>query len=279
MSRDDIKPSIRVNTLKISKIELLERLTNKDFNIEHIPWYENGLFVQSKSLSQMLEYYLGYYYIQDSASMLPAIAMNPEEDDRILDMCAAPGSKTTQISMMINNRGLIIANDIDFKRLEALKFNLQKYGIANCIVTNLGGISIGESNLKFDKILIDAPCSGSGTFITNQKALDSWSYTKVNKLSRLQKQLLEAASKCLDENGEIIYSTCSLDPEENEEVIDHAIKKLSLVTEDIKLKGVKIRHAFSSYNYEFSPEIKRAVRIFPVDNSTEGFFICKLKKC
>lgn|SRR3989338_3452035 len=280
ISRNDIRHSIRVNTLKISKVELADRLKKKGWLLDQILWYDNGFFVKTEdNKSKTLEYYLGYYYIQESASMVPSIVLDPQENERVLDISAAPGSKTTQTAMMMNNRGLIVANDLDRNRLEALKFNLQKYGVTNTVVTNSDGRFLWQDGIKFDKILLDAPCSGSGTFVTNQNVFESWNLSKVNELSRLQKQLLESASKCLDENGEIVYSTCSLDPEENEEVIDFAVGKLGLTTEKIELNGIKYDRSLKSFNRDYLPEVRHAIRIHPFDNFTEGFFICKLKKC
>ncbi len=280
ISRNDIRHSIRVNTLKISKSELIDRLKKKGWLLDQMPWYDNGFFVSTEdNKSKTLEYYMGYYYIQESASMIPSIVLDPQENERVLDVSAAPGSKTTQVAMMVNNKGLIVANDLDRNRLEALKFNLQKYGVTNTVVTNSDGRFLWQNGIKFDKILLDAPCSGSGTFVTNQNVFESWNLSKVNELSRLQKQLLESASKCLDEDGEIVYSTCSLDPEENEEVIDFAVGKLGLTTEKIELNGIKHDRSLKSFNRDYLPEVRYAIRIQPFDNFTEGFFICKLKKC
>ncbi|MBU5689055.1 MAG: RsmB/NOP family class I SAM-dependent RNA methyltransferase [Candidatus Aenigmarchaeota archaeon] len=274
----EFKKSIRVNTLKISKKELVERLKYK-FEIEEIPWCDQGLFIKGYEITNTIEYFLGYYYIQDSASMIPPLVLEPKENDLVLDIAASPGSKTTQIAALMNNKGLIIANDVNIKRLTALRFNLQKCGVVNTIVTNLDGRWINNLNIKFDKILVDAPCSASGTCITNPNVFNSWDQGKVNMLSRLQKQLLEAASKCLKEGGVIVYSTCSLDPEENEEVIDFAIKKLGLTTEKIKIKNIETREAIRSYKkFEYDDNVKNAIRINPFDNMTEGFFICKLRK-
>jgi NOL1/NOP2/sun family putative RNA methylase len=272
----DAKKSIRVNTIKISKKELIERL---NFKVEDVPWCDEGLFVEDNELANRVEYFLGYYYIQESASMIPPVVLDPKEDEIVLDIAASPGSKTTQMAAQMKNTGLIIANDVNIKRLAALRFNLQKCGVINTIVTNLDGRWVHNLKVEFDKILVDAPCSASGTFITNPNVFNSWNQGKVNLLSRLQKQLLEAASKCLKDGGEIVYSTCSLDPEENEEVIDYAVKNLGLKTERIKVKGVEVDGALKSYKKcEYDESVKHAVRVNPFKNKTEGFFVCKLRK-
>ena len=272
-----IKKSIRVNTLKISKKELIERLNS--FEIEEIPWFNCGLFVNNGNISNTIEYFLGYYYIQDSASMIPPIVLDPKKDDIVLDIAASPGSKTTQMAAQMENKGLIIANDVNIKRLTALRFNLQKCGVTNTIVTNLDGRWFHNMNIKFNKILVDAPCSSSGTFVSNPNVFNSWNQGKVNELSRIQKQLLESAVKCLNDDGIIVYSTCSIDPEENEEVIDFAVKNLEVKTEKIKIKNIKTCDALQNFGKrDYDKSVKNAIRLNPFDNLTEGFFICKLRK-
>ncbi len=274
----ETKKTIRVNTLKISKSSLIERLSER-FEIEEIPWCSEGLFVSGEDITKTKEYFLGYYYIQDAASMLPPLVLDAKEGDIVLDIAASPGSKTTQIAALMKNKGLIIANDVNIKRLTALRFNLQKCGVVNTVVTNLDGRWIHNLKIKFDKILVDAPCSASGTCITNPNVFNNWSQGRVNLLSRLQKQLLEAASKCLADGGVIVYSTCSIDPEENEEVIDYAVTRLGLKTEKIELKSIKVRRAMLEFGKRrYDESVKNALRINPFDNMTEGFFICKLRK-
>lgn len=273
----DIRKAIRTNTIKITKEDLVNRLKWKT---EQVPWFDDGMFVSATNLASTLEYYLGYYYIQDAASMIPPLLLDAKEEDIVLDMTAAPGSKTTQIAAMMNNKGVIIANDSELRRLRALRFNLQRCGISNTIITNLDGRWIWQMGIKFDKILVDAPCSSSGTFVSNPNVFRSWSQSKVNYHSRLQKQLLESASKCISDSGEIVYSTCSLDPEENEEVIDDAVNRLGLAVVKAEVKGLKYRHGFTSFkNRDYAKEVKHAIRILPQDNLTDGFFICKLKRC
>lgn len=273
----DIRKAIRVNTIKIDKESLIERL---NWEIEQIPWIESGLFVYNKNLANTLEYYLGYYYIQDAASMIPPLLLDAKEKDIVLDITASPGSKTTQIAAMMNNKGVIIANDSNLRRLIALRSNLQRCGVSNTIITNLDGRWIWKTGIKFDKILVDAPCSSSGTCVSNPNVFKSWSQTKVNYHSRLQKQLLESATRCLEDGGEIVYSVCSLDPEECEEVIDYALTTLGITLVKVKIKGLKFRKGFTSFKTkDYVKEVKHAIRILPQDNFTEGFFICKLKKC
>ncbi|MGC8993176.1 MAG: NOL1/NOP2/sun family putative RNA methylase [Candidatus Aenigmatarchaeota archaeon] len=270
---------IRVNTLKISKEELKKRLIEKGWKLEEVAWYENAFFVENAdSLAKTKEYFLGYYYIQDASSLVPVLVLDPKPGDIVLDACASPGSKTTFIAELMKNEGIIIANDVNPKRIKALSFNLQKIGATNVIVTMIDARKISKMGVKFNKILLDVPCSSSGTFISNYRVLEFWSQHIVERLSNLQKQILKEAVKVLDDNGTIVYSTCSLDPEENEENLEYAVKKLNLIPEKIELKGLKYRQGIEQYRNKKFEHAKYAIRFYPFDNLTEGFFICKLKK-
>ncbi len=278
-----LKKSIRINTIKTERKEILRRFEERNWKLEQIPWFEDGFWVSGsdvlENLAKTLEYFLGYYYIQEAASMIPPLVLNPSENDKVLDMCAAPGSKTTQMAQMMNNEGLIVAIDDNLKRLKALRNNIQRMGIKNTIVILMDARKFWRKGYKFNKILLDAPCSGSGTFVTTESIFKTWSPWLVRRMSNLQKELLISAWKCLEEDGILVYSTCSLDPEENEEVIDFAIRKLNAKVEKVKLKGVKVRKGLTSYNdRNYDEEVKKCIRIWPQDNLTEGFFICKLKK-
>ena len=270
---------IRVNTLKISKNELKERLERKGWILKEVPWYENAFFVENaENLAKTKEFFLGYFYIQDASSLVPVLVLDPKPGETVLDACASPGSKTTFIAELMRNEGMIIANDVSPKRIKALSFNLQKIGCSNAIVTMMDARKISKLGLKFDKILLDVPCSSSGTFISSYSVLKFWSQHIVKRLSNLQKQILKEAVKVLKENGILVYSTCSLDPEENEENLDYAVKKLNLVPEKIEIKGLKYREGISEYEKRKFEYAKYAIRFYPFDNFTEGFFVCKLRK-
>jgi len=264
---------IRANTLKVDAKELRKRLEEKGLKLEEVPWYKNAFFVEAEEkISKTLEYFLGYYFIQDASSLVPPLLLDPSPTDAVLDLCAAPGSKTTFMAELMQNKGLIVAVDIEIKRLKALAFNLQKMGITNTIAFKHDGRK--PLSMKFDKILVDVPCTGSGT--TN---LFFWSNKAAIKFSSLQKALLESASKMLKEDGSIVYSTCSIDPEENEAVIDFAVKELCLKVEKVHVPGLKYREGLTEYaGIRFAEEVKDCIRFYPFDNQTEGFFICKLKK-
>ncbi|MEK6932797.1 MAG: RsmB/NOP family class I SAM-dependent RNA methyltransferase [Nanoarchaeota archaeon] len=274
-----IKPlnkSIRVNLLKISISKLKNRL--KEYEFEQIPWCKEGFWIKGPrtDLGNLLEHSLGYFYIQEAASMIPPIVLNPDENDLILDLAAAPGSKTTQMACLMKNKGLLIANDVKYDRLKALSVNLQRLGILNTVITLKS--NYGFKDIKFDKILLDAPCSGSGAIRKSLKTLDMWNPNMLINLSGTQKKLILNAFDSLKEDGTLVYSTCSIDPEEDEAVMDFLLKNRNAKLEKIDLDIKKSPVILDYDKRHFNDEIKKCLRIWPQDNDTEGFFVAKIKK-
>jgi NOL1/NOP2/sun family putative RNA methylase len=267
--------SVRTNTLKTSIQELKKKFKEKNYEIEKIPWIEECFWIKTQeSLSKILDHALGYFFIQNASSMVPPLVLDPKPNEVVLDLCAAPGAKTTQIAAMMKNSGILVANDINYKRIRALRGNLQRCGVLNTLVTKILGENFWKKNIKFDKILLDVPCTATGTL--NPRVLKETSLSSVRSLSKLQKKLLTSASRCLKKNGIMVYSTCSLEPEENEENINFAIRELGLKTEKIKIKNLPSGKFLTEWNgNKFDKGVENAVRILP-SNKTEGFFICKL---
>ena len=204
--------------------------------------------------------------------------MNPEENDFVYDMCSAPGSKTTHLAQIMNNKGCIVANDISYKRLKALGFNIELTGTLNVVVTEGDGTR-AKTDERFDKILIDAPCSCDGTVRKDWKALSRWNPKACRFMAQRQKQLLKVAAKALKSGGTLVYSTCTLSPEEDEGVIDFALNGLGLEIQPIKLNGLKSSDCMTGWeDKEFDERVKNCLRIWPQDNDTEGFFVAKFKK-
>jgi len=277
---------IRCNTLKISCDVLFKRLNKKWKVSQPYPEFKEIMLVESKllpgELGNAIEHLLGYYYVQEISSMLPLLALRVEPGDFVLDLCASPGSKTTQMASMMENKGTIIANDLKLERIKILNANLERCGVTNVIVTRNDGVGLcnrlSKRDFKFDKILLDVPCSGEGTLRSSPKTFKIWNYKVVKKLSREQKKLFAFAIKCLKSGGEIVYSTCTHSPEENEEVVDFALKNFPVEVEKITLPlkcrpGIKEEWGESSYN----SEVCKSCRIYPQDNNSEGFFIAKFK--
>ncbi len=270
-----LRKSIRVNTLKTSVKELRSGISG----LKQIPWCKEGFYIERKetAVGNLKEHFLGYFYVQEAASMIPALILNPVGKDLILDMSAAPGSKTTQMAAMMKNNGAIIANDIKWDRIKALSMNLQRCGVSNTIVTIYKGENFPD--IKFDKILLDAPCSGTGTIQKSPDTLEIYNPGMIKKLSYQQKRLILKAYSLLKENGILVYSTCSLEPEEDEEVINHLLERTDAKLEKASLADLKSSPAILEFEGEkYNSEIKKCLRIWPQDNNTEGFFIAKIKK-
>ena len=279
-----LRRSIRVNTLKTSIPELKERL-EKSWNLEQVPWCREGFWIEHakkerRDIGNLIEHPLGYFYIQEAASMIPPLALEPKEDEIILDIAASPGSKTTQIAQYMKNTGILVANDYTSDRMKPLSINIQRCGITNTIITLMQGQWFYNSNIKFDRILVDAPCSGTGTIRKSLKTLRIWNPNMVKRLSITQKQLIETAFNILKENGTMVYSTCSLEPEENEAVVDFLLNKYeNAKIEPIELKNIKKSNPILEFeNNNYNSEIKKCLRIWPQDNDTEGFFVAKIRK-
>jgi len=320
--------SIRCNELKISPEELKKKLAEKKWKIKQ-PWkdYPEVMVIENEVLpgevGRALEHQLGYYYMQELASMLPVIAINPKKDELILDLCAAPGSKTTQLSSEMQGTGTIIANEVSMGRLKILASNLEKCGASNTIISRKDGFAFCKRlakfnpEMKFDRILVDAPCSGEGTLRSSWKTYKMWNIKTIENLPKIQRGLVESAFEILKPNGTMIYATCTHAPEENEEVVNYILEKFG---DKIKLGKIKLpiktregitewddstklidnnskvisrakregrakrnlggqeNNERNSKTYKFSKEVKKCVRVYPQDNNTEGFFIAKFKK-
>jgi NOL1/NOP2/sun family putative RNA methylase len=266
-----LRKTIRVNTLKTSVEEIKQR-----FDLKPIPWCNEGFFINKLSVGNTKEHFLGYIYLQGAASMIPPLVLNPKPNDIILDTCASPGSKTTQMAAMMKNQGLIIANDNKIDRLKPLTLNLQRCGVLNTIVTRMEGHWFKN---KFNKILLDAPCSGIGTIRKSYKTIKMWNPQTIKKMSVLQKKLISNAFEILEENGTLVYSTCTLEPHEDEAVIDYLLKKYDnakIEKFSLDLKRGSIIEEFE--NEKYSSEVKKCLKLWPQDNDTEGFFVAKISK-
>ncbi len=274
---------IRVNTLKIDRDTLYERLTAQGFDLEPVSFYPDAFRIKHAPFppGKTLEHYLGYFYVQEVASMLPPLVLDPQPGEYVLDMAAAPGSKTTQMAQMMRNTGVIVANDINFERIRALSHNVDRLGVLNVLITEFDGYKFARMTPeKFDKVLLDAPCSAIGTLHRSQEILKWWSWQKVGRLVRTQRGLILAAYEALKPCGVMVYSTCTLTPEENEGTVDFLLSRYpdaELV--DIPNFGFEMGSGLSGWRRKtYNPKVVRARRLLPHKNMTEGFFIAKIRK-
>lgn len=274
--------SFRANTLRTNSETLAEQLRQQNIFFESVAWYPDAFILKDEKakLMQTEEYKNGLLYIQNLSSMIPALVMNPRTRDVVCDLTAAPGSKTTQLAMMMNNKGKIVANDISRSRLHRLRVNLEAQGITNTDMLAIPGQYVWRRYPNyFDKSLVDAPCTMEGRFLTlDPDSFKDWTPKKIRLLSKLQKYLLRSAITATKPGGLIVYSTCTLEPEENEDVVDWVLEKENVELEEIKLTIPELQPGLTEWKKkQFNPQITKTKRILPSE-TMEGFYIAALRK-
>ncbi|MEM2518289.1 MAG: RsmB/NOP family class I SAM-dependent RNA methyltransferase [Candidatus Bathyarchaeia archaeon] len=268
------KQAIRVNAMNVKGVKILERLRGLGVELEEIPFLRGGYWVTRSdfSVGATVEYLLGYYSIQEAAAQIPAALFTDLRGKTVLDACAAPGGKTVQLADLMENTGVIVALDVDRRRLNALQNQLERCRVKNTIVYRLDARKASKLGLKFDRILLDVPCSGN--FAVDKGWFSRRTLTDIERNARLQREILAEAAKVLKEDGEIVYATCSLEPEEDELNIDWAVKNLGLETVEIECYGEEAPTEI--FGKKLDDSVRNCRRIWP--GETQGFFACKLKK-
>ena len=276
--------TIRANSLKTKRRELAKNLISRGVNLDPLAeWSKVGLKIYSSTvpIGATPEYLSGQYMLQSPSSFLPVLALNPQPGEKILDMCASPGGKTTYIGQLMKNEGLLVANDLKKERIKSLFFNIHRLGIKNSIITNYDGREFAKLYNKFDRVLLDAPCSGLGVISKDKSVKMNRTYKEILNNSRLQKELILAAIDSCNAKGKgegiIVYSTCTISVEENEWVIDYALKHRYVKCIET---GLEIGEpGFVQFREKhFHPSIVNTRRIYPHIHEIDGFFIAKLKK-
>ena len=271
-----IRISVRVNTLKAEIDDVVERLQN--LILGKVPWCREGFFLGTDEFSRIPEHQLGVIFSQEAASMIPPVVMQVKPGMKVLDIAAAPGAKTTQIAQYMNNEGCIVANDVKHSRINILISNLQRCGVLIAKVTEKDGRFFGRMAEKFDAVLVDAPCSNMGMIRKNYKNIRLWKLRECYGLSKLQKGLLMAAYKAVKPGGIVVYSTCTLEPAENEEVVDYLLRNTNAEIEDINIPVNRTKPFTEFDGKEYVEEVRKCLRIHPQDNDTEAFFVAKFRK-
>lgn len=271
--------TLRVNTLKYDIEKLMQYFDDKDIIYERVPWYDDALIIKNKTEKQLQEldiYKNGYIYLQSLSSMIPAIVLSPKSNDKVLDLTAAPGSKTTQMASMMKNEGYILANELDKIRCERLKYNVNMQGAEIVEVINGRGEEIGSKySNTFDKVLLDTPCSGEGRFnISDVSTYKNWSTKQIEDLVNIQKNLFKSAIEALKKDGEMIYSTCTLNKKENEEILNWGLENFNIEILDISLK---LKDSIRANSKGLDKQVEKALKVLP-NKIQEGFFIAKIKK-
>lgn len=281
--------TIRVNTLRNSVAEFAAwiQVHRPDWRLRQHGFGE-GIFCIDRQdrtipLGNTLEHAEGRFYIQEASSCLPPLALAPQPGETVLDMAAAPGSKSTQLAAMMKGRGLLVTNELVTSRVKKLVFNLQRCGVPNAMVTSVDGTRFGEAVPdSFDAILLDAPCTGEGTFRKDRAALDLWSLARIEEAAYLQEQLLAAAWRALKPGGRLVYSTCTLAPEENERVVARFLQQVGdgagLLDLQNLFPGAEQCAALTRFEIDIFPDLDKALRIWPQTFDSEGFFVAAIQK-
>jgi NOL1/NOP2/sun family putative RNA methylase len=288
-----LRRTFRVNTHKATREQVLELMA--DLKPEPLPWYELGFSlardmtvsaeetdrVPSTSIGKRIEHFVGLIYVQEAASMAPPLVLQPQPGERVLDIAAAPGSKTTEMSAMMRNTGIVISNDPSPTRVRGLIGNVDRAGCLNVTVCRMDGTSLGKALEGIcDRVLVDAPCSSEGTIRKSAQALDRWSEAAIERFPSIQKRLIVAGYLALKPGGSMVYSTCTVAPEENESVVAHLLARCpEAEVSAAGLPGLVMRPGLREWGRESFPEaISRCRRILPQDNDTEPFFIALIRK-
>lgn len=269
---------LRVNTLKMN-LEEFERIA--PFHLKKVPWISNGYFYEAEDVPAKHPFYsAGLYYLQEPSAMTPASRLKVQPGERVLDLCAAPGGKATELGAALQGEGLLVANDINTARARALLRNLELFGVSNSFVTNEPPHVLAERFPEFfHKIMVDAPCSGEGMFRKNPAVVDSWQEKGPEYFSKLQREIIVQAADMLLPGGMMFYSTCTFSPLENEKTITHLLKERPDM-EVIPMEDYEgFAEGLTSYRGEvFDESCKLCRRIWPHKMSGEGHFMALLHK-
>ncbi len=260
------KHALLLNTNKLSEEKLLEIYPH----LEKHPIVKNGFLYDKNEyqLGKSVLYELGAFYLQEPSAMLVSYLLHPEENSFVLDLCAAPGGKSVQASLLMNDTGLIISNDLSYPRATIIKENAERMGLSNLLILSNDFSKLSSKYLNsFDSIIVDAPCSGSGMFRKNDLMKEDWSINKVYKFAEVQKELISYAYSMLKPGGKLIYSTCSFSYEEDEEVVESLLEKTD--AEIIQ---------FESNLYFYQSKSKLGIHLFPYLFPGEGHYICLIHK-
>jgi tRNA (cytosine40_48-C5)-methyltransferase len=270
----NLRQAIRINTYNVKGKNLVGRLETLGIHLQKIPFLTSGYWVTDSKVSvgASAEYLLGLYSIQETAAQIPVSLFSDLKNKKVLDASAAPGGKTTQMADLMHNTGMIVALDVDKRRLTALSNHLERCHVSNSVVYLLDARLTHNLDVKFDRILLDVPCSGN--FAADKDWFKNRTLKDVERNAALQMELLKKTSECLNDEGELVYSTCSLEPEENELNMDWAIGNLDLEIQEINCVGDSgLTNVFGK---QLDPKVALCRRLWP--DQTQGFFVCKLKK-
>lgn len=276
-----LRKSIRVNTLRVSIEKFRELAVSQGWELTPVPWCPTGFFIdredRSVPLGRSWMHAAGLFYIQEASSMLPPELLAPESGELVLDMAAAPGSKSTQLAAIMQNAGTLVANEPQMSRIKSLVFNLEQAAVANIATAKKDGGEFGNwLPNTFDRVLLDAPCTGEGTARKDETVWQRWSEKSIEKIVRTQQKLIFSAFQSLAPGGRLVYSTCTFAPEENEGVVDWLLQRVGDAAEIVPLPQANGIDEFENLKYD--PRVRLARRLWPHRDGSEGFFACCIQK-
>jgi len=271
---------VRVNTINATPERAKRALDEEGLGYEDVEWNPQLLRLDERGPGTSWPYFHGWLHGQEEVSALPAIALDPQPGEKVWDSCAAPGSKTTQLSAMMDDTGIVVGNDNNLGRLSALRHNAERLGVTNLAVTKQDGRNFSLKPFgfdAFDRAIVDAPCSCEGTIRKNPDTLDQWTLNHVHSVAAIQKGILSRAIQATQPGGTVVYSTCTFAPEENEAVVDHVLETedCDVVAFDCPLESVSGVTEWEDETYD--DRVEKTHRIYPHLNDTGGFYCAKLE--
>lgn len=272
---------IWANPLRTTSGELRAWLHEQDLNPEPLPWLDHAFTLPADvEVGNRFAYMTGLYHVQEEVSLMPVPLLDPQPGERVLDLCAAPGNKTAQIATHLQNRGTVVANDINYGRLASLRSTLDRLGVANVSTTTYDAANYPFESGTFDRVLADVPCSCEGTSRKHPSVIEQ--RTNMRSLAGTQRAILQKAVQRCQPGGRIVYATCTYAPEENEQVVDAVLRDVG--TKTLRLLPARIEGVVSDpglttwQEHTFHSSLANAMRIWPHQNDTGGFFIAVLEK-
>ena len=271
---------VRVNGIAVGPDRAREALDEEGVSYEQVDWNDRLLRLPDGSPGTSWAYVHGWLHGQEEVSALPALALDPDPGDRVWDACAAPGSKTCHLADLMDDSGVLIGNDNNLGRLSALRHNAERLGVSNLVVTNDDARNVSLESLEIDGLdgaVADVPCSCEGTCRKNPDVLEKWSLGHVESLVGIQKGILGRAIELTRPGGEVVYSTCTFAPEENEAVVDHAIETTDAEMVEWAAPLETSPGVTEWEDQQFDDSLRKAHRVYPHQNDTGGFFVAKLR--
>ncbi len=274
--------TIWTNTLKITPEKLIKLMREDGYDLEPLAWNPLAFRVESESVvGKSWQYQAGLFQIQEEVSMLPGVLLAASPGEKVLDLCAAPGNKTAQVAVSMNNTGTLVANDRNYSRMRAVGHILKRLNLINISTTIYDGVIFPSVDNYFDKVLVDVPCSCEGTFRKNKNKLTSPNQQHSLQIAKVQYNLLNKAMQLVRGSGKVIYSTCTFSPEENEAVVSRLLDNMpgQVRVLPLSIEGFNYSEGVQSWqSQQYHPQVKNSIRVWPHQNNSGGFFVAVLEK-